>query len=209
MRAPALALMAALLLPGAALADQGAPPAPSPEVQRLLEAKKTLNWNVTLPGKSEKYGHAEALVDAPAEKVRDTAVQFGRYKELHRKFASARVVAKEGDNTDVYMKLPVKLGPIQVDQWEVMRFGPARMLGGGVHVVEGRGVKGNMKDGHMIITIKPVDAKHSLLKVDLLLVPNMPAPQAMVEEELRDAALDFVNGLKDKSQGWVGPVVSL
>lgn len=211
MRAPALALVlvASLFAPAVARADQAAPPAPSPEVQRLLDAKRTLNWNVTLPGKSEKYGHAEALVDAPADKVRDTAIQFGRYKELHRKFASARVVAKEGANTDVYMKLPVKLGPIKVDQWEVMRFGPARSLAGGVHVVEGRGVKGNMKDGHMIITITPVDAKHSLLKVDLLLVPNMPAPQSIVDEELRDAALDFVNGLKDKSQGWVGPVLSL
>ncbi len=209
MRVAAIALFGLLLLPAAARADQGAPPAPSPEVQRLLAAKKTLNWNVTLPGKREKYGHAEALVDAPADKVRDTAVQFGRYKELHRKFASARVVAKEGDNTDVYLKLPVKLGPISVDQWEVMRFGPSRALPGGVHVVEGRGVKGNMKDGHLVITIKPVDAKHSLLGVDLLLVPNMPAPQSMVDEELRDAALDFVNGLKDKSQGWVGPVTAL
>jgi hypothetical protein len=31
----------------------------------------------------------------------------------------------------------------------------------------------------------------------------------MIDEELRDGAQDFVNGLKDKAQGWVGPVVSL
>jgi hypothetical protein len=45
--------------------------------------------------------------------------------------------------------------------------------------------------------------------VDLLLVPTLPAPRSIVEEELRDAALDLVNGLKDKAQGFRGAVVSL
>ena len=179
------------------------------DVQRLLDAKRTLNWNVNLSGRGEKYGHAETLVDAPADKVRDTAVQYGKYKDFHRKFATARVIGKDGDNTDVFMKLAVKIGFFKIDQWEVMRFGPPRPLPGGAFVVEGRGVRGNMKDGHMIITMRPIDAKHSLLKVDLLLVPSLPAPQSMIDEELRDAALDFANGLKDTAQGWSGPVVSL
>jgi hypothetical protein len=89
-----------------------------------------------------------------------------------------------------------------------MRFGPARATGG-TQVIEGRGVKGDMKRGHTIITIKPIDAKHSILEVDVLLVPTLPAPQSYVDEELRDGAQDFVNGLKDKAQGRSGPVVSL
>lgn len=205
MRKAALALVVALsAAPLVARADG----AIAPDVQRLLSARRTLHFNVKLPGSTEAYGHAEALVAAPADKVRDTAMDFDRYRELHRKFAGARVIQRAGGSTDVYMKLPVKIGPFKVDQWEVMRFGPARTAGG-THVVEGRGIQGSMKAGHMVITVKPVDATHALLAVDLLLVPRLPAPRSLVEEELRDAAKDLVNGLKDRAQGWVGPVVSL
>ena len=201
MRFVSAALLSVLLLPAVAHADG--------DVQRLLDAKRTLAWNAALSGKGQRYGHAEALVDAPADKVKDTAVDFAHYKDLHRKLQNARVVGKDENGTDVYMKLPVKIGPFTFEQWSVMRFGPARALPGGGWLVEGRETKGNMKDGHLVITVKPVDAKHSLLKVDLLLTPSMPAPQSLVDEELRDASVDIANGLKDRSQGWVGPVVSL
>ncbi len=183
-------------------------PAKDVQVTRLLEAKKTLNWNHTLPGGKDRYGHAEALVDAPADKLAKTAVEFGKYKELHRKFKTARVIGKEGDQTDVYMRYPVTIGPVTIELYEVMRFAPDRAANG-THVIEARGIKGDMKRGHTLITIRPVDAKHSLIEVDILLVPVLPAPQSYVDEELRDGAQDFVNGLRDRAQGTAGPVVSL
>lgn len=201
MRLAVLAFVGILAFPAVAGADA--------RVQRLLDAKRTLAWNAAPSGKAQRYGHAEALVDAPADKVRDTALDFAHYKDLHRKFQNARVVGKDAGGVDVYMKLPVKVGPFTFDQWSVMRFGPARALPGGGHVIEGRETKGNMKDAHLVITITPIDAKHSLLDVDLLLVPSIPAPQSLVDEELRDGAHDFVNGMKDRAQGWAGPVVAL
>lgn len=207
MRRPLLALaaLALLALPAAAHADSASHS--DPQVQRLLDAKKTLKWNYATAS-SDRYGHAEALVDAPAEKVSKVVTDFGRYKELHRKFASARVVAKEGDSTDVYMKYPVQIGKFTIDFHEVMRFAPLRAESGS-NVVEGRGVKGDMKQGHLRISVKPVDDKHSLLVVDVLLVPKIPAPQALVDEELRDGAEDYVNGIKDRAQGRPGPVTQL
>jgi len=202
----ALLVAAVLALPALAHAD--ADPTSDPQVVRLLDAKKTLKWNQSVNNSKDRYGHAEALVDAPADVVAKKAVDFGHYKDLHRKFSTARVVAKEGDNTDVYMRYPVQIGPMTFELHEVMRFAPARPAGTGF-VVEGRAVKGDLKSGHTIIRVKPVDAKHSLLEVDISLVPTLPAPQSFIDEELRDGAQDFVNGLKDKSQGWVGPVTSL
>jgi len=208
--------VAAAAAPTPALADAAADPATpaapapaparDPQVSRLLDAKTTLKWNQNV-GK-ERYGHAEALVNASADVVANKAIDYGHYRDLHRKFATARVIAKDAGNTDVYMRYPVKVGPMTFELHEVMRFSPLRPNGGGF-VLEGRGIQGDMKQGHTVITIKPVDDKHALLQVDILLVPSIPAPQSFIDEELRDGAQDFVNGLKDRSQGWVGPVTSL
>ncbi|MDB4945013.1 MAG: hypothetical protein JWP97_4547 [Labilithrix sp.] len=186
-----------------------ADPAKDAQVARLLEAKKTLHWNQSVGGSKERYGHAETLVDAPAEKVAKTATEFGKYRELHRKFAGARVIAKEGDKTDVYMKYPVTIGPMTIEMYEVMRFDADRATPAGTHVIEAHGIKGDMKRGHTLITIKPVDARHSLVEVDVLLVPTLPAPQSYVDEELRDGAYDFVSGLRDRAQTAPGPVTAL
>jgi carbon monoxide dehydrogenase subunit G len=206
-----LASLALVFLPALAHADAntgGANRPTDPQVARLLDAKKTLKWNYAPPGRSERYGHAEALVAAPADKVAKVATDFGHYKELHRKFATARVVGKEGDNTDVYMRYPVQIGAMKVEFWEVMRFGGLR-VNDGTHFLEGNGVKGDMKQGRTAITVKPIDAKHSLLTVDVVLIPKIPAPQFLIDEELRDGAEDFVNGVKDRAQGFVGPVTAL
>lgn len=213
------AALALFVLPLAAQADaQQAPPpeaAPSaglgaqdPRVTRLLGAKDTIKWNYAPAGRNARYGHAEALVAAPADKVLKVAQDYSHYRELHRKFATARVVAKEGENTDIYMRYPVKIGPVVFEFHEVMRFGSPRM-NGAARVLEANGIKGDMRQGHAVISVEPVDATHSLLLVDVLFVPNVPAPQFLIDEELRDGAGDFVNGLKDRSQGFVGPVVSL
>lgn len=205
----ALALAAIPFVAPSAHADEGAAdPAKDPQVARLLQAKKTLNWNHVLGSNSDRYGHAEALVEATPEQLAKTATEFGKYRELHRKFKTARVIGKEGDQTDVYMRYPVQIGPMTIELYEVMRFAPDRTVGG-THIIEARGIKGDMKRGHTIITIKPVDAKHSLLQVDILLVPTLPAPQSYVDEELRDGAEDFVDGLRDRAQPSKGPVVSL
>ena len=172
---------------------------------RLLAAKSTLKWN---HGTKARYGHAEALVATSAAELAKAAADFGHYKDLHPKFSTARIIGKEGGQTDVYMRYPVKIGPVKIELFEVMRFEADRMDGGS-HVIEGHGVKGDMSRGHTMITIKPVDATHSLLLVDGNLDPKIPAPQSLVDEELRDGAGDFVDGLKDRAQGYRGPVVSL
>jgi carbon monoxide dehydrogenase subunit G len=194
-----IALLTVATLPGlAGVAHADASPADT-QVQRLLDAKRTLKWNFAPSGSSDRYGHAETIVDAPAEKVAKVVTDFGHYRELHRKFASARVVAKEGDATDVYMRYPVQIGRFTIEFHEVMRFTPPRSEAG-ANIVEGRGVKGDMDKGHTRFTIKPIDDKRSVLVVDVLLVPKIPAPQVLIDEELRDGAEDFVNGIRDRAQ---------
>ncbi len=194
------------LAPGLASADTGdANGAGDAQVVRLLAAKGTLKWN---HGTTARYGHAEALVESSAPELARAAADYSHYKDIHPKFSTARVVAKGGGKTDVYMKYPVKIGPVKIELHEVMRFDPIRVDGLN-HVIEAVGIQGDMTRGHTKITIKPVDATHSVLAVDVLLDPKIPAPQSLIDEELRDGAGDFVNGLKDRTQGHPGPVVSL
>jgi hypothetical protein len=176
-----------------------------PQVARLLAAKGTLKWNY---GTSSRYGHAEALVAANSDDVARMAVDFAHYHDLHHKFATARVVGRSGDQTDLFMEYPVRIGFITFELSEVVRFQADRVADHS-HVIEARGIRGDMSRGHLRITVKPVDPTHSLLSMDVLLDPKIPAPQSLVDEELRDGAEDFVNGLKDKAQGFRGPVVSL
>jgi hypothetical protein len=192
---------AVLAVPAFAQADD-------PQVSRLLDAKKTLEWNQAVAGSKDRYGHAEALVGASADVVAKRAAEFNRYRDLHRKFSTARVVAKEGESTDVYMRYPVRVGPMTFELHEVMRFAPMKQVGSSF-VLEGVGIKGDMSKGHTIIRVKPVDDTHSVLEVDVLLVPHIPAPQSFIDEELRDGAFDFVNGLRDRSQPAPGPVTAL
>ena len=118
----ALALAAIPFVAPSAHADEGAAdPAKDPQVARLLQAKKTLNWNHVLGSNSDRYGHAEALVEATPEQLAKTATEFGKYRELHRKFKTARVIGKEGDQTDVYMRYPVQIGPMTIELYEVER----------------------------------------------------------------------------------------
>jgi hypothetical protein len=106
------------------------------------------------------------------------------------------------------MRYPVRIGPMTFELHEVMRFQPTKQVGA-AYVIEATGVKGDMSKGRTIIRVKPVDDKHSILEVDVLLVPQIPAPQSFIDEELRDGAFDFVNGLRDRSQPQPGPVTQL
>lgn len=198
----ALTLCSAVAAPLVARAD-ALDPQQDPEVQRIMKGRVTVKWNYVPAGKSERYGHAETITETTPEKARDVMTDFAHFKDLNKKFSNARVVAKNGDDTDLYMKVPVRLGLVTLEQWQVLRFGPAKQVGN-AWVVEGHNVSGNMKGGHVMFSVRPIDAKRSLIKVDVWMAPSMPAPQSMVDEELRDAALELADGLKDKSQGWVG-----
>ena len=76
-------------------------------------------------------------------------------------------------------------------------------------LVEGRGVQGNIKEGHLVVTARAVDELHTLVKVDLVFLPSFPAPQSLIDAELREAATNLVNGLRDKVQGDSHVVTSL
>ncbi|MDB4997303.1 MAG: hypothetical protein JWM74_4735, partial [Myxococcaceae bacterium] len=58
----------------------------------------------------------------------------------------------------------------------------------------------------IVFTMRSIEPNWTILSCDLLLTPNMPAPQSAIDEELRDAAMQAVDAIKDRAQGKKGDV---
>jgi hypothetical protein len=161
------------------------------QLERLKKDAGPIKSNWVPPGKSDRYGHAEALIAAPPDAVKAKLADFGHYKDLAGpKFKSVKVVDKQGTNTDVYFQLPIMKGIVTI--WYITRFPPPRG-----DVIEGTYVKGNIKGMHIAFAVKPgPDEKSSVFVCDLVLQPNVPAPQSALDEELRDACGDAVHSLR-------------
>jgi hypothetical protein len=173
-----------------------------PDAARIKAAGHSLKWNWTPPGHSDRYGHAETLIHAPLAKVRAQVQDYAKYKDcVPSKFKTSRVVGKEGDSTDVYIQIAVMHGMVTL--WNVTRFAPPKAVSPGVEVIEGKMVpgKGNVKDLDAIWTMRSLDPEWTVLKFDLLLKPDMPAPQSAIDEELRDSAMYAVDAMHDRAQG--------
>lgn len=165
------------------------------QLERLKKDAGPIRTNWTPPGKSDRYGHAEGIINVKPEVVKAKLVDFSKYKDLAGpKFKTVKVVDKQGQDTDVYFQLPIMKGIVVINY--VTRFGQMKSLTG-TDVIEGTFVKGNIKSMHIAFTVRPgPDDKTTVMVCDLLLQPNVPAPQSALDEELRDACGDAINALK-------------
>ncbi|MGH7270008.1 MAG: hypothetical protein ACREJ3_06215, partial [Polyangiaceae bacterium] len=163
----------------------------------------SLEWNWVLPGKTSRYGHAETLVHAPIAVVRAKVLDYGHYRDiLPSRFKTSRVVRHAGDGAvDVYMQILVLHGMVTL--LDVTRFGRVEQAPQWSEVIEGRMVpgEGNVEDMDVIWTMRAVGPEWTVLEMDLLLKPGIPAPQSAVDEELRDSARYAVDSMHDRAQG--------
>jgi len=188
-------------------------PAPSAgelraQTDRLAKDQGPIKTNWTPPGKSDRYGHAEGLIAAPYDVVRARLLDFPHYKELAGpKFKKVSVVDKSASGTDLYFQLPIMKGLVTI--WYVTRFGAARPGMGGAEIIEGKFVKGNIKDMQIAFTIRPAPGpeQKTILVCDLNLAINLPAPQAALDEELRDACGDAVNAVRARTTQSAAPAL--
>jgi len=177
--------------------------APDADAARIEAAHHSLKWNWTPPGHVERYGHAETLIHAPIDAVRRHVLDYGHYRDfLPARFQISRVIGHEPDHsTDVYIQISVMNGVLAL--WNVSRFTPARETAPGVEVVAGRMIpgRGNVEDMDVCWTIRAIDDQWTFLKFDILLKPGLPAPQWVLDEELRDSAMFAVDAIHDRAQG--------
>lgn len=174
---------------------------PDPDATRIAAAGHSLKWNWTPPGRDARYGHAETLIHAPIAKVRGLVLDFAHYTELAPSITTSRVVGRDKGGTDVYLRMGVLNNALAI--WSVIRFAPPEHTPAGAEVIEGRMLqgKGNIDDSVLVWTVRSAGPEWTVLKLDFLLRPGLPVPQSLVDEQLRDSAMDAVNSLHDRAQG--------
>jgi ribosome-associated toxin RatA of RatAB toxin-antitoxin module len=146
-------------------------------------------------------GAATIKVNASIDVVRQVVTDFGNYANFIKRFEKAKVIGRHGDQTDVYLQVPILKGASKI--WAVVRFdAPKPAANGNGEVIVGRMIKGN---------VKRLDARWSLIKVDegttnldleILLVPDsvIPIPDSLVIDESKYAAAKGVEGILIKSE---------
>ena len=140
------------------------------------------------------HGHAVCPQETEANRLR-TALLVPRDQ---RGFGEqARIVGRSGDKTDVYLEVPILNGASKV--WAVVRFSPPEIQGN-QEVIRGRLVKGNVKRLDAVWRIEKVDDKTSVLSLELLIVPELPAPKSLLSSELKKAAGRAVNGARNEAE---------
>ena len=178
------------LLPGAARAET--------EGERLLRTHATERYNVPVQGYSIKAGGGMTVVNAGLPQVRQTVTDYGHYADFMPRFKKSRIVGKNGPNTDVYLQVAILHGAASV--WAVTRFGPPSPEGAGERI-EGRlQGQGNVDDLRAVWHLQPIDADHTIVKLELLIVPTLPVPASLVTPELEFASDQAVSATRDRTE---------
>lgn len=167
-------------------------PLPAAPASRSVE-----RYEVNVSDSSVKAGAARVLAKAPSETLRSVVTDYGRYSSIIKQFKQARVLGRSQEKTDVYLEVPILEGAGKV--WAVVRFSAPETVGG-EEIIRGRLVKGNVKRLDATWRIKKIDDRQSELALELLIVPDLPAPKSLITKELRKAAGKAVNGARVEAE---------
>ncbi len=174
------------------------PPRPWPraaEAEAVRAAGGLRKSNATPSGQSARHGVAERIVEAEPAAVLASLQRYADYKDFApNKFKTSRVlgITKDG-RTDVYMQLAILRGALTL--WQTMRFAPPRVLPSDQRVIEGEYLDGNLAGAHVRIVVASAGEGSTYVRLELLIELPVYAPQSAIDEELRDAAGDALNGV--------------
>lgn len=166
--------------------------AESTEESRRLEQllPKAERYSVKTPVSSVEAGSARTVVKSSLQDARFTITDFANYSKMISTFEEARIVGKTGDQTDVYLRVPILKGAAKV--WAVMRFNPPKKVSDDELVMTASMVKGNVRQFEATYRLKKIDDKKTQLNLEMLLVPYIPAPGYLITREVSDASDEAV-----------------
>jgi hypothetical protein len=171
---------------------------PNSEAQRLIKLRDAERYSADYPGTRVDAGGARVHIAAPLSVVKKVLGDFNRYPVHIKKFKQARVVGKQGKQTDVYMQVEVLNGLGKV--WAVVRFDPPKAKPSGEEVMIGHMVKGNVDRLDAVVKLNKIDDDNTQMNLELLMLPKIPLPASLITGELRYAADEAVMGFRNWSE---------
>jgi ribosome-associated toxin RatA of RatAB toxin-antitoxin module len=150
------------------------------------------------PASAVDTGGASAVIEAPLAEVRALITDYGHYTDFIPAFQQARVLSRKAGESEIYLQVPIAHGAATI--WGVVRMAKAapRPDPEGGEVVRGTFVKGNVADFRAAWHLIPLSESRTQLRLELLVVPQMPIPSSMLTSYLEGAAARGVSGVQKK-----------
>lgn len=167
--------------------------------------QKAQRYRKSVPNQSIQAGCARVTVAAPIDTVRKVVNDFNHYSTFMKRYKdgkvqlqiSAKLVGRSGEKRDVYLDVPILKGAAKV--WGVLRFEPPKLVGDD-EVLEGRLVKGNVERLDARWHLRKIDANHTAVDLELLIVPKVPVPHDVVTGELEFVSDVSVTGVRSEAE---------
>ena len=168
-----------------------------PAPLHAADSREIQGYDVRVPNAELNAGAARARVQSTQTTLRSVLLDYPHYSQIITRFEKAKVVGKVGQQTDVYLEVPILHGATKV--WAVVRFDPPKTEGTD-EVIRGRMVRGNVKRLDAAWRVRKVDETSADLVLELLIVPDLPAPHSLILSEVRRAAARAVSGARAEAE---------
>ena len=168
-----------------------------PAASHAADSREIQGYDVRVPNAELNAGAARARVQSKYDTLRGVLVDYPHYSQIITRFEKARVVGRVGQQTDVYLEVPILHGATKI--WAIVRF-DAPKTEGSEEVIRGRMVKGNVKRLDAAWRVRKVDETSADLALELLIVPDLPAPHSLILSEVKRAAARAVSGARAEAE---------
>jgi ribosome-associated toxin RatA of RatAB toxin-antitoxin module len=130
--------------------------------------------------------------------VREIIMDYAHYQDILPGFQRSRIIAKSANGTDVYLQVPILHGAATL--WAVTRFTPLTH-DGSVERIDGRkSGPSNLEDFRATWRLYAVDDNHTVLKLELLMVPSLPLPGSMITPQLEESSEDAIRACRERAE---------
>lgn len=171
---------------------------PTAESARLMKLRDSERYEVQKLESGIKAGAARITVQAPRAVVEKVVRDYRRYEKFISPFEKSRVIGRDGDRTDVYLRVPILKGAAHI--WAVVRFDAPKKIDGDTEVITGHMLKGNVQRLDAEWRLTRIDDNSTQVDLVLLIVPKLPLPSSMVTGEAAYAADRAVTGARNRSE---------
>ncbi|MBK9259006.1 MAG: hypothetical protein IPM54_04150 [Polyangiaceae bacterium] len=151
----------------------------------------------TSPKNSIDTGGAAIYVHAPIDVVRRVVTDYRNYEKVIKPFKKSKLLSRNKGISEVYLEVPILHGAATV--WVVALIGQPVVVGNEEQITA-RMLRGNVDDFRAVWHLRAVDSQHTIVKLDLLVDPKLPAPASLVTPELCTAAENAVSGVRKQSE---------